>query len=150
MNQVGFAIMMLYVALLLGTFLKILPYGLPKKLSLTLSFMTPFILIKTHTSRSKSLFQEKQYRKALNHLMFIIIGYPFGVRMVAEIATEITARKIAMGRIKARAQEENEAESVESAIKREDNFFNTFISINAIVLKVGNGLKENKFKYRMH
>lgn len=99
MSGLLYAFVMLYLGLLIGTYIKILPYGLQKNFTLSLAFIVPFLLIYSHTKKAKKFLSEKEYKKSFRELTFPIACYPLCVRFVAEIATEIIARKTVMERI---------------------------------------------------
>ncbi|OVE34186.1 hypothetical protein CCZ20_27875 [Priestia aryabhattai] len=106
MKDVIFVLCILSVGLVFGTFLRLLSYGLSKKLTVILAMATPLLVTCVHLKQIINFLLKGQFIKFVEANVFILKRYPILVTAVGEIATESMASRIASENVKRKRKKE--------------------------------------------
>jgi hypothetical protein len=92
MNDVLFIGIIIFLGVVLGTFLKYSMFGINSKLSLLLTLVTPLLLLSFTVEKiMKNLNNPK---KILKYVAFPVLNYPTIVTVISEITLEVIAMTI--------------------------------------------------------
>ncbi|MFE5392574.1 hypothetical protein [Bacillus thuringiensis] len=99
LKEVLLIILGLYLAFSLGSFLKLIQFGMNSIFTILLSIITPIMLIKITIKNLFITIYEEGFFRGADYIKVSLTSYPLYVKLIGEIYAEFYAKQVAKRRV---------------------------------------------------